>query len=533
MKGNNCCIGLKVYFSGFLAMIFLFPCFLSAQIIHPVVKPYEDEVWSTPLNLIDLQIAEILKKNGLKMRNPCSDSVFIRRVYLDVIGTLPKPEEIDDFMKDTKPDKRARLIDNLLKREEFALYWTMKWCDILRVKSEYPVNLWPNAVQAYYQWIYENIRKNQPYDIFVRELLTSSGSNFRIPAVNFYRAVQSKDSLSIAKAVALTFMGVRLEKMPENQQKNISLFFSLVTYKGTKEWKEEIVYSNPDTTKTIRAVLPDGRFREILPEQDPRCVFADWLISPYNEYFSKNIVNRIWAWLMGQGIISPVDDIYQKITDNNKNILGTLENELIKSNYDLKHIYRLILNSRTYQQSSILGEDKPDIFTQFAFYKVRQIDAEVLLDALCWISGRYEGYVSQIPEPYTFIPNTNRTITLADGSITSPFLMIFGRPSRDTGLESERNTSPTDKQRLYLLNSSDIQKKIKSSPVLKKAYQQVWKNKKESINLIYKIILSRFPTTEESSICEEFFTNSGLPADQSAMTIAWALINSKEFLYRH
>ncbi|HOC02733.1 MAG TPA: DUF1549 domain-containing protein, partial [bacterium] len=313
MKGNNCCIGLKVYFSGFLAMIFLFPCFLSAQIIHPVVKPYEDEVWSTPLNLIDLQIAEILKKNGLKMRNPCSDSVFIRRVYLDVIGTLPKPEEIDDFMKDTKPDKRARLIDNLLKREEFALYWTMKWCDILRVKSEYPVNLWPNAVQAYYQWIYENIRKNQPYDIFVRELLTSSGSNFRVPAVNFYRAVQSKDSLSIAKAVALTFMGVRLEKMPENQQKNISLFFSLVTYKGTKEWKEEIVYSNPDTTKTIRAVLPDGRFREILPEQDPRCVFADWLISPYNEYFSKNIVNRIWAWLMGQGIISPVDDIYQKI----------------------------------------------------------------------------------------------------------------------------------------------------------------------------------------------------------------------------
>lgn len=162
---------------------------------------------------------------------------------------------------------------------------------------------------------------------------------------------------------------------------------------------------------------------------------------------------------MGQGIISPVDDIYQKITDNNKNILGTLENELIKSNYDLKHIYRLILNSRTYQQSSILGEDKPDISTQFAFYKVRQIDAEVLLDALCWISGRYEGYVSQIPEPYTFIPNTNRTITLADGSITSPFLMIFGRPSRDTGLESERNTSPTDKQRLYLLNSSDIQKK--------------------------------------------------------------------------
>lgn len=515
----------------FLAMILL-PVYVFPQTGQTIIKPYEDDKWPTPENIIDTQIVKFLSNYGQKLRNPCSDYVFIRRVYLDVTGTLPKPEEIDAFINDKRPDKRRILIDELLDRDEYAMYWTMKWCDLLRVKSEYPINLWPNAVQAYHQWIYQKIRENQPYDKFVRELLTSSGSNFRVPAVNFYRATGGRDPSSIAKAVALTFMGIRFEKLPEQQQKNMSAFFSRVSYKKTSEWKEEIVYLNPETSeKSIKLVFPDGKTVEISPQEDERKIFADWLISPSNPYFNKNIVNRIWAYLMGQGVISPVDDIFQKNPPGTE-ILELLSKELTKSNYDLKHVYRLILNSRTYQQSSIpAGKQHPD--TNFAYYKVRQMEAEVLLDALCWLSGEGEGYVSQIPEPFTYIPKENRTIALADGSITSSFLMTFGRPSRDTGLDSERNNKPTDKQRLYMLNSTDIQKKIRSSPILRKAFSQVWKNRTEAINTIYKVILSRLPTQEEISIIEEYFNNSGLRTDQVVGDIAWALLNSKEFIFKH
>ena len=178
-------------------------------------QPFENTTWSTPANVIDAQVAAALAKQGVRLRNPCSDGVFIRRVYLDMIGTLPSPEEVEAFLEDQHPNKRAALIDNLFNREEFADYLTMKWCDLLRVKSEFPIDLWPNAVQAYHRWVYEAVRENRPYNQFVRDLLTSSGSNFRVPQVNFYRAVPGRDPSSIAKAVALTFMGVRFERWPE------------------------------------------------------------------------------------------------------------------------------------------------------------------------------------------------------------------------------------------------------------------------------------------------------------------------------
>lgn len=513
-------------------LIFVFAIFCFIQPGSSAIKPYEDENWTIAENIIDARINEILNKYNAKMRNPCSDYVFIRRVYLDAAGRLPTLQEIDDFIKDKKPNKRKTLIDNLLEKDDFALYWSMKWCDILRVKSEYPINLWPNAVQAYHRWIYEKIRENMPYDRFARQLLTSSGSNFRVPPVNFYRAIQGRSPQSIAKAVCQTFMGIDFEKLPQDQRENLALFFSRVAYKKTMEWKEEIVYLNPEPAKKIRTAFIDGKSVEIFPEEDPRIVFANWLISPENKWFNRNIVNRIWAWIMGQGIIEPVDDTYGRDTPG-KDLLVLLEDELIKSGYDLKHLIRIILNSRTYQQSSIPTRDTKNSEIQFAFYKVRQMEAEVLLDALCYIGGKGEEYVSQIPEPYTYIPRENRNIGLADGSITSSFLITFGRPSRDTGLVTERSSKPTDKQRLYMLNSSDIQRRISSSSELRKAISQLWRGKKESINTIYKILLSRPATDEEISVMEEYFSTSGVQPYQVAGDIAWALINSKEFIFKH
>ena len=175
----------------------------------------------------------------------CSDAVFVRRAFLDVTGTLPTAKEARDFIQDPNPNKRHLLIDRLLEGEDYADYWAMKWGDILRIKAEFPVNLWPNAAQAYHRWVRASIASNKPYDKFARELLTSSGSNFRVGPVNFYRAIQNRTPGGIALAVALTFMGTRAEAWPTNRLAGMEAFFSQLGYKPTSEWKEEHVFWDP------------------------------------------------------------------------------------------------------------------------------------------------------------------------------------------------------------------------------------------------------------------------------------------------
>ncbi|MFQ5505262.1 MAG: DUF1549 domain-containing protein, partial [Planctomycetota bacterium] len=198
---------------------------------------------------IDEAVFSRLKKLGIEPADPAGDHVFVRRVYLDVIGKLPTRAEARQFLENPDEGKREALIERLLERKEFADYQAMKWSDLLRVKSEFPINLWPNAAQAYHQWIWTSVRENKPYDRFVRELLCANGSNFRVPPVNFYRALQSgRTPESIARAVALTFMGVRADRWPEKRLDGMAAFFSQIGYKRTAEWKEEIVYHDPDKT---------------------------------------------------------------------------------------------------------------------------------------------------------------------------------------------------------------------------------------------------------------------------------------------
>ena len=494
----------------------------------------------SPRGRLDELVFAKWKQLEIEPANPCSDAVFLRRVYLDVLGTVPTVQEARAFLNDKSPDKRKKLIDALLQRPEFADFWAMKWSDLLRVKSEFPVNLWPNAAQAYHRWIRNSIKNNLPYDKFVRELLTSSGSNFRVPQVNFYRALPSKDPKGIARAVALTFMGCRTEKWPEERLAGMSAFFFKVGYKRTGEWKEEIVIFDPHKSDAPppapkpgpkqagekrapekklkpalppRPVLPDGNPVEIAWDKDPREVFADWLIAPKNPWFTRNIVNRVWYWLQGRGIVHEADDVRPDNPPSNPALLDWLAEELVKSNYDLKHIYRLILNSSTYQLSSIPKSKHPEAAAQFASYTVRRLEAEVIIDALNQITGTTESYSSIIPEPYTFIPETRRAIALPDGSITSSFLELFGRPPRDSGLESERNNRITAGQRLHLLNSSHVRNKLRDGPGLKKLLAEG--NASESV---YLAILSRLPGDGDWGGGEN---------------LAWTLVNSTEFLFRH
>jgi hypothetical protein len=563
---------------------------------------YESAAPAVPAGAIDTLVFADLAKAGVKPVL-CSDGVFIRRLYLDVLGIVPTAKEARDFIAD--PDvktKRARLIDQVLERGEYADYWAMKWSDILRIKAEFPVNLWPNAAQAYHRWVRASVASNVPYDRFARELLTASGSNFRVGPANFYRAVQSRTPEGIAAVVALTFMGTRLDAWPAERVQGMAAFFSQIGYKPTSEWKEEHVFWDPlgmsvatgnlapgraavativqppatppatppsTPAPAVRvapptsAVFPDGKKVALPADRDPRDLFADWLITPENPWFTRNIVNRVWSWLLGRGIIHEPDDIRPDNPPANPALLAELERELVAYRYDLKRLFRLILNSSTYQLSAMTSDQGATSTVPYAKYQLRRLDAEVLIDAINSITGTTDLYTSPIPEPYTYIPADMPAVAIADGSITSPFLALFGRSARATGMENERDNKPIPAQWLHLLNSSHIQRKIEQSPKLKTLLDS-GRSQAALLDELYLTVLSRLPTAEERKVADSLGqvpparpaakTGKGAPAPAAKagkgnppapsqpvlvkrredwVDLTWALLNSSEFLYRH
>jgi hypothetical protein len=328
-------------------------------------------------------------------------------------------------------------------------------------------------------------------------------------------------------------MGARAERWPPDLRDGLAACFSHVAYKKTSEWKEEIVLDDPAPREPFDALLPDGTTVRIGADDDPRRVFADWLVRPGNPWFAKAVVNRIWAWIFGRGLVEEADDIRPDNPPSVPEALTYLENELVESRWDLRRVFRRILNSRTYQQSPVPRGDAAAAERYFACYPVRQLDAEVLVDALDWLGGTGEPYSSTTPEPYTFIPAGRRTISLADGSITSPFLEMFGRPARDTGLASERVNASSDEQRLHLLNSTDVQRKIQRSARLRAALDGAREDATEMVRRTYLTVLSRHPADEELAVALAYLRAPGRVPRDAALDVAWALVNSKEFLFRH
>lgn len=472
---------------------------------------------------------------GLPLPRLCSDSVFLRRAYLTVIGTLPSEDEARVFLDSDAPDKRQRVIDELLGRPEFVDYSAMRWSDLLRVKAEFPINLWPNAVQAYYRYIHASLRENKPYHEFVRELLTSSGSNFRVGQVNFYRAMQDRSPHGIASTVALTFLGERVEHWPKKKHDALAGFFSQVSYKPTSEWKEEIVFFDPAADEaglSEQARFPDGSAAEIEAGQDPRGVFANWLLRPENKGFSRCVSNRVWFWLMGRGLVHEPDDFHAGNPPSNPGLLEFLQDEFVGSRCDTVHLFRIILNSQVFQISPIPGRDSAESATNFGHYVPRRMGAEVLIDALNQITQTKEIYSSSIPEPFTFIPEEQRAIAMADGSITSSFLELFGRPPRDTGMAAERSLESNAAQRLHLLNSTHVLGKIDDCPLVRDAPHDD-AEMRSHLETIYLTLLSRAPSAEEVALLESYSETSRLYGDDLASDVVWALLNSPEFFLIH
>lgn len=488
-----------------------------------------------PHEQVDALVFARLAELNLKPANLCNDAVFVRRAFLAIIGTLPTELESRGFISAKQPDKRAQLIEILLQRQEFTDFWAMKLGDILRVKAEFPIKLWPNAVQAYHRFIHTSVRENKPLHLFARQLLLANGSNFREGEVNFYRAMQDRTPHGIATTVALTFMGERADKWPKKKLDAMAGFFAQIAYKSTAEWKEEIVFFDPTADKdglTKNAIFPDGQAVAIKTGlEDPRIIFADWLVRPDNPWFCKNFANRIWSWLMGRGIVHEPDDFRADNPPSNPALLAFLEKEFAASKCDMRHLFRVILNSQAFQLSSIPAQDTPEAVANFAHYPLRRLDAEVLIDALNQITGTKEQYSSPIPEPFTFIPENVRGIALADGSITSSFLELFGRPPRDTGFESERSLTTSPSQRLHMLNSSHVLGKIKACPLVTGV-----NNSDDSAQLadkIYHTVLSRPPSAQELATLKAHVAATYSGGSSLAADVVWALVNQPEFLFNH
>ena len=496
---------------------------------------------------LDALLKKDWQKNELTPVQSAPDAVFLRRAYLDAAGILPTVAEARAFLRDKSPEKRAKLIEKLINSPEYADMMAMRYSDMYRIKSEFPINLWPNAVQAYHRYFLDNARRDRSYFDVVRELLTSNGSNFRVPAANFFRASANRTPSGLASSAALSLLGMRYENLSEDRQKALAGFFSRIKYKSTNEWKEEIVFCNPEPA-VVNAGTPDGiDFVINSPQQDPRKVFADWLLNRDNRYFARAYVNRVWSWFFGRGIVEPVDDMplpenfWSKIgiasvsgsQPSNSELLDYLADYFVKNNGSTRKLVRLIMSSSAYNADWKTLKAEQTLATQrFAVYPVRRIDSEVFIDILSIAVRNHESYSSVIPEPFTYLPKGTRAVQIADGSISSRMLDSFGRPPRDSGRVSERKRQIDDSQRLFLMNSGWIYTNAeRSTRHLLRNRKLTFRNRADEI---YLSLLSRYPTKAEYRTIEQYISSLGRKKQWRVWgEVVWALVNSKEFIYQH
>jgi hypothetical protein len=488
-----------------------------------------------PVNYIDELVDAKLKKLRMTPSEVCSDEAFLRRIYLDLVGLLPTVEQYEGFLADGSPDKRSRLIDELLERKEFSEIWVGKWAEWLAMRSSNRVSY--KATLLYYNWLADQIADNVPLDKMVQQILGASGGTFKVPATNFYE--YDRNTLQVAENVAQVFMGMRIQcaqchnhpfdRWTQDDYYGFAAFFAQIGRKTGEDYRETIVYNrgggsirHPVNNRVMEPKFLGGDVPDVRGK-DQRVVLAKWLASPDNPYFAANFANRVWDHFFGLGIIEPVDDVRISNPASNPELLDELAKRFTESNYDFKALVRDICNSKTYQRSTERNESNKTDELNFAHANLRRIKAESLLDCI--------GQVTNTQEKFRGLPLGARAVQIADGGTTSYFLTTFGRASRETVCSCEVRMEPTLSQALHLLNGSTVSGKISQGKVLDEMLAQKM-SPQEIVENLYIRTLTRKPTAEELDNLSSLF-GEGSDPKQALTDIFWALLNSREFIFNH
>jgi len=489
-------------------------------------------------NLIDGHVWNKLKQLGLTPSAPTLDATFHRRSYLDVIGRLPTPAETRAFLADQSPDKRAKLIDRLLGRPEYADWWASKWADLIRPN---PYRVGMKAVFNLDGWLRESFRQNKPYDRFVRELLTAQGSTWRNGAAVMFRDRREPDE--ITTMVSQLFLGVRLdcakchhhpfEVWSQDDFYSLAAYFARVGHKGQGisapiSGGEEIIFAratgsvkHPLTGKELPPRPLFGNAGEVTAERDPREVLADWVTSPENPYFAKVIVNRVWADLMGRGIVDPVDDLRATNPPSNGPLIDALAADFRKNGYDLKKLIRTIATSYVYGLSTTTTERNVGDSRNYSRHYRQRLRAEVLLDAVSDVTG--------VPEQFNATPPGTRAMAVWTVRSPSVFLDSFGRPDPNQDPPCERTADTTVVQALHLMNAPNLHRKVTADDGRAAKLAASKLSVPELVEEVYLLAYCRPPTAEEKAYAARRFEKA--PRRQATEDLLWALMNSPEFVF--
>lgn len=507
----------------------------NAKLTH--LKPTPGFVWSNPpvAGEIDRLVYAKLQELEILPSDLCTDAEFIRRLHLDVLGILPSPDRVKEFLADTRAEKRTILIDEVLARPEYARFWGMKWADVLRSTRK---QVTYRGAHHFRRYLNESFAANKPFDQFVKELVTASGDPAVVPAANFYRV--SRDPMECAESTAQLFMGVRMqcakchnhpfERWTQDDYYGLAACFARVgRKKSPTDADKEVIFAarggevtHLRTGKVMAPKAPGSApFNEGV---DRRIPLADWLASPANPYFAKSVVNRVWYHLLGKGIVDPVDDFRDSNPPRNEPLLNHLSSEFEKSKYDFKNLVRSILLSRTYQASARTNENNADDEKYFSHAYSRLLPAEVLLDAL--------SSATAVAEKYAGLPIGTTAVDLPDPEVSHEFLRAFGQPSREIVCECGRESETTLSQALHLINGDVIHAKLRSPDNRVHARLKANVAPPAIVEELYLASLSRPPAPAELETAANHLAKVGDPA-RALEDLHWAILNSKEFLFRH
>jgi cytochrome c553 len=492
-------------------------------------------------NFIDDLVAAKLHKLRIHPSDVCNDEVFLRRASIDITGTIPTEEQYTAFLADTAPDKREKLVDTLLTRKEFTELWVMKWAELLQIRAVNVggINMSYKATLLYYNWLQERIAKNVPFNQIVQELLASTGGTFANPASNYYEL--ERDTLKVTENVAQVFMGMRLQcaqchnhpfdRWTQNDYYQFAAFFSQIGRKTAEDPRETVVFNSgggemkhPLTQQDMKPKFLGADIPEIKPGEDRRKIMADWMASPQNPFFSRNLANLVWSHFFGVGIIEPVDDVRVSNPASNPELLDTLAATFTEYNYDFKRLVRDICTSRTYQLSTQTNATNEGDTRNFAHSLIRRMRAEVLLDA---IAG-----VTETKNKFKGLPLGARAVQIADGSVSNYFLQTFGRAERATVCSCEVKMDPNLGQALHLINGENTGKRVSDGKVIK-TLLDAGKKPEEIITALYIRTFARQPTPDELTQLTAKANEDPMKLNEALDDIFWALLNSKEFMFNH